>query len=622
MGKLIAAIESTPLNGQSSVSGVNTSEKLLYVTCKINGNSVEFLVDTGSAVTVIPYKFASTILPTNKLLTAANDKEIKTYGTSKVDVIFKNLRRKFHWQCYVAGVVCPIIGADFLEHHDLIVHMKSRQLIDNVTKIAVNCISCESSELAMLCPIQTKDANVPDCVAKILRKYSSVTEPFTALTPALHSTKHHIVTSGHSVSCKPRPLHGEKLAAVKEEFRQLQELGVIRPSNSPWASPVHLVPKGNSWRIVGDYRRLNQVTEKDAYPMSNITSLYSTLYGKKVFSNLDLVRGYNQIAMEESSIAKTAVATPFGLFEYTRMPFGLRNASQTFQRFMNELFNHLDFVFVYIDDVLIFSEDEEQHEIHLETVFKILQDNSLKIGLQKCSFFKSSLKFLGHVVSASGIKPSKEKCAAIQNACLPETYHELHQFLGSAGYYRKHIPHFAELSCCLYELLNTAPSKNAALEMSDSHVLAFEKLKMALGEAVEHSFIDPSSTVFTITSDASKKAIGAVLHQLVEGRSRVIQFYSRKLSDTETRYSTFDRELLAAHDAVQFFLPYVDGRNVTVYTDQRPLTFALKKKSDCKPDRQARQLSFLSEHVLNTSQVRRTLSLIICLVRLMFHPYR
>ena len=181
--------------------------------------------------------------------------------------------------------VCPIIGADFLEHHDLIVHMKCRQLVDNVTKIAVNCISCDSSEIAKLCPIQMKDANVPDRVAELLRKYSSITEPFSALTPPLHNTKHHIVTNCPPVSCKPRPLHGEKLAAVKEEFRLLLELGVIRPSNSPWAAPLHLAPKGNSWRVVGDYRRLNHETVKDAYPMSNITTLYSTLHGKKVFSN-------------------------------------------------------------------------------------------------------------------------------------------------------------------------------------------------------------------------------------------------------------------------------------------------------------------------------------------------
>ena len=265
--------------------------------------------------------------------------------------MFRNLRRKYPWRCYVAGVVCPIIGADFLEHHDLIVHMKSRQLVDNVTKIAVNCITCENSAVAMLCPIQTKDANVPNCVADIIAKFPSITESFSALIVPLHNTRHHIVTSGSPVSCKPRPLHGEKLTAVKEEFSQLEDLGVVRPSNSPWASPIHLVPKGKAWRIVGDYRRLNQVTEQDSYPMSNITSLYSMLHGKRVFSNLDLVRGYNQIAMEESSIAKTAVSTPFGLFEYTRMPFGLRNASQTFQRFMNEIFSRLDFVFVYIDDV-------------------------------------------------------------------------------------------------------------------------------------------------------------------------------------------------------------------------------------------------------------------------------
>ena len=178
--------------------------------------------------------------------------------------------------------------------------------------------------------------------------------------------------------------------------------------------------------------------------MPNIAALYSLLHGSKVFSNIDLVRGYNQIPMDKESIAKTAVITPFGLFEYLCMPFGLCNATRTFQRFMNELFGHLDFVFIYIDDILIFSKSAVEHMQHLQEVLRILHENGLKIGLEKCNFCKSSLKFLGHTISADGIRPCVKKCEAMEKLEVPETFHELHRFLGAMGFYRKHIPNYAE----------------------------------------------------------------------------------------------------------------------------------------------------------------------------------
>ena len=239
----------------------------------------------------------------------------------------------------------------------------------------------------------------------------------------------------------------------------------------------------------------------------------------------------------------------------------------------------------------------EEHIAHLETFLKIMSDNELHIGVEKCSFLKTKINVLGHNISQTGIRPCPKKTEAISMFQVPSNLQELQSFLGSMNFYRNNIPHFAEKAQRLYDLVKTAPHKKASITFSDEDIYAFEALKLSLQEVVEHSFIDPSSNAFTVTPDASKKAIGGVLHQIVNGEAKTIQFYSRKLQPAEERYSTFDRELLAAHNATEHFKPYIDGQTVTLFTDHKPLVMAFVKKSDSKSDRQARHLSFLSEYI-------------------------
>lgn len=371
----------------------------------------------------------------------------------------------------------------------------------------------------------------------------------------------------------------------KEEVRrQIDEMlnqGIIRPSYSPWSSPVWIVPKKKDasgrqkWRLVIDYRKLNEKTISDRYPIPNITEILDKLGRSMYFSTLDLASGFHQIEMDPRDTKKTAFTVEGGHFEYIRMPFGLKNAPSTFQRVMDNVLKELSgtICLVYLDDIIVFSTSLQEHMESLKKVFQRLREANLKVQMDKSEFLHKEIAFLGHIVTREGIKPNPDKIDAIKHYPIPKTQKEIKAFLGLLGYYRKFIKDFAKLTKPFTECLK----KGKSVALTDNYVKTFQICKDLLSNDPILQYPDFSKP-FVLTTDASNYAIGAVLSQGPIGGDKPICYASRTLTNSETNYSTIEKELLAIVWATKYFRPYLFGRKFSIVTDHKPLTWIMSLK--------------------------------------------
>lgn len=395
-------------------------------------------------------------------------------------------------------------------------------------------------------------------------------------------TKHPIPTTNempiHTKTYRFPQIHEQE---VKTQVQKLLDQNIIRPSSSPWTSPIWIVPKKidasgkKKWRMVIDYRKLNEITIGDSYPLPNITDILDKLGHSIYFSTLDLASGFHQIELDSKAIPKSAFTTPYGHYEFLRMPFGLKNAPATFQRVMDSILIGLqgERCFVYLDDIVVFASSLQEHEEKLREVFTRLQEFELKIQPDKCEFLRNEVAYLGHIISSEGVKPNPDKVEAVQNFPVPKCCKDIKAFLGLTGYYRRFISNFSKITKPLTSLLK----KDVPFIWGEAQQKAFNECKNLLTNPPILQYPNFNKE-FVLTTDASLYAIGSVLSQGEIGKDLPIAYASRTLNKAESNYSTIERELLAIVWAVKHFRPYLFGRKFKIVTDHKPLTWLFSVK--------------------------------------------
>jgi len=430
-------------------------------------------------------------------------------------------------------------------------------------------------------------------VDRFLCDYQSLFAAFDADLGRTTKARHKIETgSSRPIKLSPRraPIHARE--EIEKHVNDMLKKGIISPSSGPWSAPVVLVKKKDgTTRLCIDYRVLNEVTVKDAYPLPRIDESLDSLSGVTWFSTLDLMSGYWQVEMEPEDRSKTAFATRRGLYEFNVMPFGLCNAPGTFERLMETVLAGLqwEICLVYLDDIIIFGRTFEEELDRLRQVFDRLLEAGLKLKPKKCRLFAKEVKYLGHIVSKEGIRADPEKVSAVVDWTNPTSQTELRSFLGLCSYYRRFIKGFANIADSLHRLTE----KGRPFVWTKSCQSSFDELKRRLTTSPVLAFPDPGKP-FILDTDASDSGLGAVLSQVHNGCERVVAYAGRSLTKAERRYCVTRKELLAVVFFVKYFKHYLYGRRFLIRTDHSSLKWLLHFKN---PEGQlARWIDVLSQY--------------------------
>ena len=485
------------------------------------------------------------------------------------------------------------------------------QIIEEIISQCHVDVSIDSSEIIVCNNVEANSEKIPVPGEQIpmidLEQFPGTEEELHKVQQSLRKHQEVFLRKGQTIGCTRTVTHRihttddipvnepyrrippQLVDEVREHLNDLLKKGVIQESESAYAAPIVVVrKKTGDIRICNDYRRLNQKVAKDAFPLPRIQESLEALGKAKVFSTLDLASAYHQVEVHPSDRHKTAFTTPFGLFEQVRMPFGIANAPATFQRLMSKIFRDdiLRILLVYLDDIILYSETVDEHIRDLDTVLTKLQEHGLKLKASKCVLFKPEVRYLGHILSAEGLRADPEKIVAVKDWVRPENLQELRRFLGFASYYRRFVPSFAKLAAPLHDLVGKLAKRKRGKKIQinndwkETHEEGFQLLKQRLTSTPVLGFPDFTQS-FVLETDASMSGFGAVLSQQQNGYTRVIAYASRGLREQEKKMENFSSmkiELMALVWAIgEKFPEYLQIRPFLVLTDNNPLSYFMTK---------------------------------------------
>ena len=561
------------------------------VTAKLFGQHLKLLVDTGAEVSALPASFKSKALPFNAKIRAANGTDIATYGCVATELELPELRRNFSCRFIVADVTCPILGADFFKRHNLLIDVANRRLRDNHTQLCT-ALSVRSQVGPHLMQLHGIDEEL----WSLLERHGAV---FDVKAPRpTPKIEFKIENTEIPPPARPYRLGPDKVAAAKLEIETEINLGRMERSSSEYAAPFFPVKKPDgSWRFVADYTKLNRVTKKDNYMPPRIDDLLARIPQNSVFSKIDLQKAFFLIPVRKQDQCKTAIITPFGLYHYKVMPMGLKNATQTLQRYVDAVLRDVPGVIVYCDDILLFS-NKVDHICILDTVLQKLRQAGLVINKNKSKFFQESVEFLGHHLSATAISPLQNRIQAIQEFATPKTARHVRRFIGTVNFFRKFVPNVS----AVLQPLTALTSKSKPFVWSTEAQASFDAAKRSLAHATSLTYLSPRDT-YTLTTDASSVAVGAVL----TSQNGPVGFFSSQLHGAELNYCTYDKELLAVHKAVKHFEWLLLGKKFSLRVDHKPLLHMFNKTAT--NERRRRHVQYLSgfdmaiEHISGQSNI-------------------
>ena len=551
------------------------------------------LLDTGARMNVIDSSIIKEIggidiKPHNEGIWCANGSPLETFGNVKLKIQIGNKEENVIF-VVVKKVSPPIIGGIDLLRQFNIKLMKINDSITENTEIENNfneiCniearfSNSNNDEKRFSRAIKLFDLKKGDKMYQIINENKEV---FMADKWDIGKTDllwHEIKTTEGPIHMNPRrqPAHLEE--KIEEAIKNLEENGIIRKCDSSWNTPLVCVWKKekNDIRLCLDFRNLNKITERQIFPMPNIEQMLDSLNGSKFFSTIDLGSAYYQVELTNNSQEKTAFSTRSGQYCFNRMPFGIAAAPATFQKLMNMVLGKLlwNTAIVYLDDILIFSTNKEEHFKRINEVLMKIKEAGLRVNPEKCIFLTTETKFLGHIINNEGVKVDENKIEAIKNFVRPKCLKQLRSFLGLCNYYRKFIKNYSMFSRILESICGTT---NEKLIWSEKCEEAFEELKNALSKTPV--LIYPNfQKEFILDTDASFDTIGAVLSQLDEqGHERVIAYGSHSMNKHEIGYCITRKELLAIYYFTQHFKHYLYGKKFKLRTDHKAITFMMTTK--------------------------------------------